>query len=70
MFETNMKEAREQKAMLKEFEYETVVTALKYFYNYNLPENISEAELLSLLQFSDMYQMSDLKVFLKFFLKI
>ena len=57
-----MKEAKERKAELKEFSFDIVNMALKFCYNFDLPGNLSEEELKSLLHFSDMYQISNLKV--------
>ena len=62
MFETDMKEAKEGKVTIQGFSYETVLTVIKFYYDFDLDENIKESEMVELLKFTDMYQFETLKV--------
>ena len=70
MFEADMRERQEGRVEIKEFPYETVETAIKFCYEFDVDLNIWEDQLVLLLQFTDMYQIQDLKISFKFFCHI
>uniref|UniRef100_A0AC35GUK2 BTB domain-containing protein n=1 Tax=Panagrolaimus sp. PS1159 TaxID=55785 RepID=A0AC35GUK2_9BILA len=61
MFESGMKEAKENKVVIKDFSYDIVEKAIKLFYHQSLVPHTTLEEKTKLLQFFDKYDIQQLK---------
>uniref|UniRef100_A0A914QZ19 BTB domain-containing protein n=1 Tax=Panagrolaimus davidi TaxID=227884 RepID=A0A914QZ19_9BILA len=59
---SGFKESKENKVLIKDFDYEIIEIAIKYCYRISIFESLNISNGIKLLQFSDKYDISDLKV--------
>uniref|UniRef100_A0AC34FX30 BTB domain-containing protein n=1 Tax=Panagrolaimus sp. ES5 TaxID=591445 RepID=A0AC34FX30_9BILA len=65
MFQSGLKEAKENEVDIKDFSYDVVKKAIKLCYHHSLVTYISLEEKIKLLQFLDKYEIQQLKTSLE-----